>query len=246
MSSVEYTSWSMPPSNVGSAQAVRELQEAFGRNGWNKPYQIAALLDALISYTDDLAALWKKQEPAVAWLSDPSGQWARIDKELYQARDIFRYWRNEVGRITQIDNEEAVAGPIVDPLLYGNWSYYEQTGQPYPPGTSSSTLAVAGMPWRAGIQMDTVIQHNAEVAERFITEDLPASVEEAIGTIGGGVSSAAGAIANAGANQAGGLFKALWENTPTPMKLGGFLLLYLWMANSGLVPSPKKLIKGGD
>jgi len=246
VSTVEYTSWAMPPSNVGSAAAVQQLQQAFGRGKWDKPIQIAALLDGLIAYTEDLIVIWEKEEPAIAWLSDPSGQWKRIRKELYEARSIFRYWRNEIGRVTQIENPEAVERTITDPLLYGNWTYYEETGRPYPPGTDKNTLPVAGLPWRAGVQMDVVIQHNAEVAEKFVTEILPESVEEGLANVGKGVSSAAAAATDTATQAAGGLFTALWKSTPVPMKVGGFILLYLALAQSGIVPSPRKLMKGGE
>ena len=234
MSEIEYTQFALPPSNVGSAEALRQLRDRFGRGKWDKPIQIAALLDALIAYTNDLLAEWKKGKPALPWLSDPAGTWESINSQLLKARQIYRYWRNEVGRVTQWDNPDAIAQTVTDPLLYGNWTYYEETGLPYPPGTNKFTLPVAGMPWSAGVQMNVVIQHNAQVFEKWVTEDLPASVEEGLKNVADVAGGTVDAVSTKVAQTTGGIFTALWRSTPAPVKLGGFLVLYLMLANAGL------------
>jgi hypothetical protein len=222
------------------------MRDAFGRGKWDQPIQIAGLLDGLIALNRDLLANWKREKPGVAWFSDPAGTWANIDKQLRTSLNLLVYWRDEVGRVTQWDNPDAIAETVLDPLLYGNWTFYEETGLPYPPGANKHTLPVAGLPYNAGIQMDAVVIHNAQILEKWVTEDVPASVLEGIETLGKVATAPVRAVSTATGSGLGVLGETLGRlTTLSPVtKIGLGLLLYLALANADIVPTPRKLFKG--
>jgi len=243
MSEIEVTQWALPPSNAGSSAASAAIRGAFGRGKWDKPIQIAALLDSLISLTEDMIEVWNDEKPMLPGLTDPAGTWKSIAAQLKKGLTLYKYWRAEVGRVTQWDNPEAIAETITDPLLYGNWTFYEESGLPYPPGMNKNSLPPIQIPYSAGVQMDVVVKHNVAVFKAWVTDDLPASVSEGLELVGVGIGKAGAAVAGGAARGIGGLPDVFGTMTwKGKLALGG--IAYLVLANAGLLPKPREIFGG--
>lgn len=231
----EKAEFSMPASNVGSGPAVTYLHKHFGPGKWDKPPQIAALLDGLIVQTEAIRAVWQEEKPTFPSFTDPAGTWLQEDRELARALRIYRAMREEVGRVSGSNiSDPDVTAPIRDALLYGTWDFYDETGIPKPDGVKpNDSLPLAGLPYRVAAAMDAVIKHDHEIFIKWVQDDLPASVEEGFGTVGEFVGKTAGSVATGAGSIAAsttkGIFSGLWDGMSPPVRAVGLGLGALWI-----------------
>lgn len=230
----ETASFKMPSSNVGSGPAVVYLQEYFGPGKWDKPPQVAALLDGLIAMTEGIRQVWQEEKPWLPNFSDPSGQWERVDKELSDALETYRDMRADVGSISgkRLNDPEASAH-VLAALLNGDLEFYSDLGQwPKNVRQQETTLPLAGLPYRSSAQMSTIVQHNHEILVKWVEEDLPASVVEGLGTVSDVVGAGASKVVSAAAGTTKTLFDGVWQSIPMPVKFLGFGFLGLYAYNT--------------
>jgi hypothetical protein len=234
---IEKTQFSMPASNVGSGAATAVFVEYFGPGKWDKPPQIAALLDGLILQTEGIREVWQEEKPMFPAITDPAGSWKLEDDELARALVIYKAMRDEVGRVTGIDNPEAVSH-IRDALLFGRWDFYDETGIAKPEGVKATdTLPLVQIPYRVAAAMGAIVKHDHDIFIKWVSEDLPASVAEAPATVAKFVGETAGKVAKAAGETTGKTVAGLWSALPLPGKLfviggGALFLRKLWREGS--------------
>jgi len=223
----ESTQWKLPPSNAGSPLAQKQILDVFGPNGWDSPVAMAGLLTALIDLNNQLRVAHRLNRPTMAWLTDPGDDWGRYMKQLDRANTIFVGMRKTVGKMTDPFDSSASDGPIMRPLLYGDFSWYDETKQPRPNGVRpNEKFPLMLLPYNVGVAINALAVAKAQVLTNFIEDDLGDAVTEGITNVGEAVGFVGATVAQgAGEATAGlgaGVFKGVWNGLGTSGKIAAF------------------------
>ena len=216
MPTANTTQWNLPRSNVGSPLAQSQILSKFGPGKFDSPVAMAGLLTALIDITTQLETQHRKDKPGMfGFASDPGDEWGKYDKQLKRANVIFHDMRRTVGKMTTPFDAEASRGPIMDPLLFGDFWWYDEQKQPRPMGVRSNEASpLMLIPYNVGVAINALASAKATVLQNFVEDDLGDAITEGISNVGEAVGYVGGTLAQgvgeAGAGLGAGVFKGVW------------------------------------